>query len=285
MARKKVETTVATTEQEVVEKVTGTVEATATPLQEDKKSEKEVPMVEPINLKEQKKDYNRLIGLVKREYSKVEISSLNIAFALHQIYSQELYLHDGFKNISECGEEHFNLSKTTVNAFINVIEKFAKRDEKGNVLYGKEQAIIEEYEKFTWSKLCLLTSVPAEYLDEFYSSMTAKQIREKKAEISKRITANEESKIIEDAEAEENASTAVDAEESENADAEENGEIESGTRRGIIPMRSCCSVNELKEICSDDAYMFAMNLQFEKFCKEYGTDKFPHIEIMFTFAE
>lgn len=272
MAKKKLE--------ETVEKVMGTVEeASAIPASE----KQEFPMVEPINLKEQKKDYNRLIGLVKREYAKVEISSLNIAFALHQIYSQELYMHDGFKNISECGEEHFNLSKTTVNAFINVIEKFAKRDDKGNVLYGKEQGIIEPMENFTWSKLCLLTSVPTEYLGEFYSAMTAKQIREKKAEISKLITSNDESKIIEDAEV--NKEPSAVSEEAVETESKETAEVETGARRGIIPIRSCCSVEELKAVCTDDAYLFAMKLQFENFCKEYGIEKLPHIEIMFTFAD
>ena len=101
MARKKLETTKAVETTSTIvgngteEKVTATVEPTVT----DKTEEKELPMVEPINLKEQKKEYNRLVGLIKREYGKVENSSLNIAFALHQIYSQELYLHDGFKNI------------------------------------------------------------------------------------------------------------------------------------------------------------------------------------------
>lgn len=282
MARKKnVETTGTIVGQGTEEKVVGTVETTTAPTTE----EKELPMVEPINLKEQKKEYNRLVGLIKREYGKVENSSLNIAFALHQIYSQELYLHDGFKNISECGEEHFNLGKTTVNAFINVIEKFGKRDENGNILYGKEQTIIEEFEKFTWSKLCLLTSVPNEYLELFDSSMTAKQIREKKQEIAKLITSNEETKVIEE---EEEAGTEevlpTDSnEESEEAEADE--ATDNSNRRGVIPLHSCCSIEELKEVCTDEALMFAMKLQFEKLCKEIGTDKIPHIEIMFTFNE
>lgn len=281
MARKKnVETTGTIVGQGTEEKVVGTVETTTAPTAE----EKELPMVEPINLKEQKKEYNRLVGLIKREYGKVENSSLNIAFALHQIYSQELYLHDGFKNISECGEEHFNLGKTTVNAFINVIEKFGKRDENGCILYGKEQTIIEEFEKFTWSKLCLLTSVPSEYLELFDSSMTAKQIREKKQEIAKLITSNEETKVIEEAETgTEEVLPTESNEEAEEAEADE--AIDSSNRRGIIPLRSCCSIEELKEVCTDEALMFAMKLQFEKLCKEIGTDKIPHIEIMFTFSE
>lgn len=283
MARKQKENTTTTTPvpttEEAIEKVTGTVEPTET-----YKGEKELPMVEPVNLKEQKKEYNRLVGLIKKEYGKVENSSLNIAFALHQIYSQELYLHDGFKNISECGEEHFNLGKTTVNAFINVIEKFGKRGEDGNLLYGKEQSIMEEYEKFTWSKLCLLTSVPNEYLELFDSSMTAKQIREKKQEIAKLITTNEESKVIEEAETE----TTIEEPATEESEATETDEAEADdttNRRGIIPMRSCCSVEELKDFCLDEANMFAMKMQFDKFCKEYGTDKLPHIEIMFTFND
>lgn len=287
MARKKLENTKAVETTSTIvgngteEKVTATVEPTVT----DKTEEKELLMVEPINLKEQKKEYNRLVGLIKKEYGKVENSSLNIAFALHQIYSQELYLHDGFKNISECGEEHFNLGKTTVNSFINVIEKFGKRDENGNILYGKEQSITEEFEKFTWSKLCLLTSVPCEYLGLFDNSMTAKQIREKKQEIAKLITSNEEPKVIDEAETEPSETVKSETTETETVESDSENESDETNRKGIIPMRSCCSVEELKEVCADETLMFAMKLQFEKLSKEFGADKLPHIEIVFTFNE
>lgn len=244
------------------------------------------PSVTAIDLKEQKKDYNRLVGLIKREYGKVETSSLNIAFALHQIYNEELFRLDGFKNISECGEEHFNLGKTTVNGFINVVERFGKVDENGNIIYGKEQGIIEQFEKFTWSKLCLLTSVPDEYLGEFDSSMTAKEIRKKKEEIAKQISANENPELIE-AEAEKTEAGMPEhdeAEAEETAEAENNGKEEMA-RRCIVPLYSCTTMEEFKALLENKELLLAMGLHVDKLNKDIAKDKVPHIEVMFTYID
>ena len=242
--------------------------------------------VTAIDLKEQKKDYNRLVGLIKREYKKVESSSLSIAFALHQIYTEELYRIDGFKNISECGEEHFNLGKTTVNGFINVVERFGKTDANGNILYGNEQGIVEDFEKFTWSKLCLLTSVPDEYLAEFDSTMTAKQIREKKAEIAKLISDNEEPKLIEDAD----KKTETDMNEQSETETEDSAETEKDdkeemARRCIIPLYSCTTMTEFKALLENEELLKAMEMHVNKLNSDTAKDKVPHIEVMFTFID
>ena len=67
------------------------IETTATVNAEEVKAEVMNPPVTAIDLKERKKEYNRLVGLIKKEYKKVENSSLGIAFALHQIYTEEMY--------------------------------------------------------------------------------------------------------------------------------------------------------------------------------------------------
>ena len=240
--------------------------------------------VTPIDLKEQKKEYNRLIGLIKKEYKKVETSSLGIAFALHQIYKEELFRIEGFKNISECGEEHFNLGKTSVNAFINVIERFAKVDENGNTIYGNEQGICEQFEKFTWSKLCLLTSVPEEYLDQFDSTMTAKQIRDKKGEIAKLISNNDEPKLIEDAEAPKTTDIV------EQTEAEADTEVEADDReemakKCLLPLFSCSTMAEFKALLENKELLLAIEMQIDKLEKGITKDKVPHIEIMFTYID
>lgn len=249
------------------------------------------PSVTAIDLKEQKKDYNRLVGLIKREYVKVEKSSLTIAFALHHIYVDELFRIDGFKNISECGEEHFNLGKTTVNAFINVIERFAKVDENGHIIHGDGQGIKEDFEKFSWSKLCLLTSVPDEYLGEFYSSMTAKEIREKKAEIAKLISCNDESNIIEaNEDVVSNGKSGHDkigADES-GADAsadDEEPNAEEMARRCLVPLYSCTTMEEFENLFDNKELLFAMGLHVDKLCRDIAKDKIPHIEVMFTYID
>lgn len=244
------------------------------------------PSVTAIDLKEQKKNYNSLIGLIKREYAKVEKSSLSIAFALHHIYKEELFRIDGFNNISECGEEHFNLGKTTVNSFINVVEKFGKKDDKGNVLYNEQQGIREDMEKFSWSKLCLLTSVPDIFLHEFDSSMTAKEIREKKAEIAKLISADENGDVIDTPEdepttdkSEHDSSEASDTEEQEQENEEEMA------KRCIVPLYSCTTMEEFKKLLENEELLLAMGMHVDKLSKDIAKDKVPHIEVMFTYID
>lgn len=238
-----------------------------------------------IDLKEQKKDYNRLVGLIKREYGKVETSSLSIAFALHQIYTEELYRIDGFKNISECGEEHFNLGKTTVNSFINVIERFGKVDANGNIIHGKEQGIVEDFEKFTWSKLCLLTSVPDEYLEQFDSSMTAKQIREKKAEIAKLINDNEEPKLIEDVDKTKDSKESEETDANSSEDSDETENADEIAKRCVVPLYSCTTMEELKALLGNAELLTAMGKHIDKLNKDIAKGKLPHIEVMFTYLD
>ena len=260
------------------------IETNATVNGEEAKAEIMNVPVEAIDLKEQKKEYNRLIGLIKKEYKKVENSSLGIAFALHQIYYKEMYRIDGFKNISECGEELFNLGKTTVNGFINVVEKFGKTDKAGNILYGSEQGIMEQFEKFSWSKLCLLVSVPTEYLDQFDSSMTAKQIRDKKAEIAKLISDNSESPLIEDTEAGKENTDIIEQTEAEAHEEADVADKEEMSRR-YLPICSCTTMAEFKALLENKELLLAIEMQVDRLSKDIAKDKVPHIEVVFTYID
>lgn len=234
-------------------------------------------------LTEQKKEYNRLVGLVKKEYGKVETSSLNIAFALHQIYAQELYLIDGFKNISECGEEQFNLGKTTVNSFINVVDRFGKIDDDGNIIYGKDQGIIDKFEKFTWSKLCLLTSVPDQYLDQFYSSMTAKQIREKKADIVKLINKSDESKLIDDSDA---AISIPSQSDLTVHDDFINSEIRDDLiNKHSISLYSFTSIEELRPLLLDNDLISSIENRVDRLNNDTDNRRLFHIEVVLSYSD
>lgn len=260
------------------------IETKATVNGEEVKAEvMNAPTVTPIDLKSQKKEFNRLCGVIKKEYGKVESSSLNIAFALHQIYKEELFRISGFNTIVEFSEENFNIAKTSTHGFISVIDKFAKKDSDGNIIYTEERGIIEQFEKFSWSKLTLLTSVPTEYLEEFDSTMTAKQIREKKVEIAKLISDNSEPKLIEDAEATTNdditEQTDADMEESTDADTSDKEEIS----RKYLPICSCKTMDEFKALLENKELLLAIEMQIDRLCKDISEDKVPHIEVVFTY--
>lgn len=227
----------------------------------------------------QKKQYNSLVGVIIKEYDKVETSSLRIAFALHEIYQNGFYELDGFKNIYEFGADRFNLARGTVNNFINIVEKFALRDAEGTILTGKESGLVPEMEKFSFSKLCLLVSVPSEYWIEFYSAMTAKEIREKKAEIAKRIEAEEDDGLLEAEESDTTDAmnppeTAAD-EESEEAD----GDTTDGRKHCFLHILSCTDLSEMAKKLSDSSVLEMLCNQLEAFKKELPSGTVTKVSI------
>lgn len=232
----------------------------------------------------QKKQYNSLVGAIMKEYDKVEASSLKIAFALHEIYQNGFYEYDGFKNIYEFGADRFNLAKGTVNNFINIVEKFALRDANGEIVTGKESGLIPEMEKFSFSKLCLLVSVPSEYWTEFYSAMTAKEIREKKAEIAKRIEAEENGGLLEAEE--ESADTDVMNPPETDADAEtEQAEdaAEDERKHCFLGVMSCTDFSEMATKLSDTAFVKMLSEQLEAFKQKLPSGTVTKVTIGLTY--
>ena len=232
----------------------------------------------------QKKQYNSLVGAIMKEYDKVEASSLKIAFALHEIYQNGFYEYDGFKNIYEFGADRFNLAKGTVNNFINIVEKFALRDANGEIVTGKESGLIPEMEKFSFSKLCLLVSVPSEYWTEFYSAMTAKEIREKKAEIAKRIEAEENGGLLEaeeesaDADVMNPPETDADAETEQAEDA-----AEDERKHCFLGVMSCTDFSEMATKLSDTAFVKMLSEQLEAFKQKLPSGTVTKVTIGLTY--
>ncbi|MDO5836978.1 MAG: hypothetical protein Q4P17_10755 [Methanobacterium sp.] len=135
---------------------------------------------------DEKRRYKSLCNRISKEYSNVENSSLKISFYLYEIYKKKYFSIGDFKNIYDFAYYHFGLSRATCNNFINVIEKFALKDESGNVILNDENKLIDGFERFAFSKLCLLVSVNLsleDILKIFDPVMSARTIREKKREL------------------------------------------------------------------------------------------------------
>ncbi len=216
-----------------------------------------------------KKRYNSLIGVITKEYTKVETSTLKIAYALQEIYSTKMYEGE-YKNIYELGAEKFNLAKGTINNFINVVERFALRDENGAILRDKEAEIKEEMKGYTWTKLCMLVSVPEEYLSMFHIGMTCSEIREKKAEVASLISNEAPTNII-DCDAKEietdGSDEATEAEEPETENEEpENEEPENDDflKRAFLPFIGCFEVKDLIEQFKSEEFQAHLASEYEK---------------------
>lgn len=132
------------------------------------------PVVAPS--KEKVMAYKKDIALIKKELDKVESSTLNIALAIHRIYSTKSYELVDYKNICELAKDMFGFSKSTCYNFINIVEKFGI--ESNGVWH-----IDEQYKGFTYSQLLALIDVEEQKIGLFSSDMSVRDIKAKVKEI------------------------------------------------------------------------------------------------------
>lgn len=125
---------------------------------------------------EDKRLYKSCVTAIQKEYQKVEISSLKIAFLLHKVYKKKLYKIDSYKNIYDFAKDKFELARGTTSNFINVCEKFGVFDEE-NLL-----DIRDDMKDYGMSKLTLLLNCPDDFIDQCDPSMSVREIREMKRE-------------------------------------------------------------------------------------------------------
>uniref|UniRef100_UPI004057B76A hypothetical protein n=1 Tax=Acetatifactor sp. TaxID=1872090 RepID=UPI004057B76A len=119
---------------------------------------------------------------IKTELAKIDNSFEKIAFNLYWFSHNKAYEQLGYKTFADLASKEFNIAKSTAYNFINVVERFAERDEKGEVV----ERIREEYKDFKSSKLIALLDVPMdEQLSEFDADMSVRDIKKKVKELTK----------------------------------------------------------------------------------------------------
>lgn len=134
-------------------------------------------------------DMKKSVNAIKKEIKSVETSSLKIAFELYHIYDKKGYQVLGAKDIYELGKKEFGLARGTVNGWINVVDSFAKRDDKGNVL----PEIQEQFAKFSMSQLLVMQNMTTDALLEIKPEMSVRDIKKLKKGDTDTDTDNEES--------------------------------------------------------------------------------------------
>lgn len=125
-----------------------------------------------------KRRYNCLQKSIAKEYMSVEKSSLNIAFFLHEVYRDKYYEIDGYRNIYDFASDKFNIARGTCNNFINIVERFGKKD----ILDNYVGELKDEFKDFTFSKLIILLGVDDKKISLFNPNMTVKEIKAKREE-------------------------------------------------------------------------------------------------------
>ena len=166
-------------------KKTTTTKATATvtkPVATPEKSlatpKKETPEVATMSTdvfsKEMLTELDKRTKAIKNSICKIDSSFETIAFNLYWINSKEAYKAKGADSIAKYAADMFGYEKTTCYALIAVVARFAKRDDKGNIL----EQFDERYKGYGSSKLSLMVGLTDEQIQTALKpEMSVREIR------------------------------------------------------------------------------------------------------------
>lgn len=110
---------------------------------------------------------------IRNELKKIDGAFEKIAFNLHWFYVTEAFKAVNYKNIYDMAAKEFGISRGTTSNFINIVERFAERDENGKIL----DRIAERYSGFGSSKLILMLGCDEEKLLSINPKMSVREIK------------------------------------------------------------------------------------------------------------
>ncbi len=110
---------------------------------------------------------------IKNELKKVDSAFERIAFNLYWFYENKAFEVVGYKNIYDMASKEFGIARGTTSNFINVVDRFAERDENGNVI----ERISKNYKDFKSSQLIAMLGKSDEELKEIDAEMSVREIK------------------------------------------------------------------------------------------------------------
>jgi hypothetical protein len=116
---------------------------------------------------------------ISKSLNNVQSSFTRIAFDLHWISSTSAFGLLGYKNIYDYAAKEHGIARGTCSDFIHIVERFAKRDDAGNIL----EEIRPELKDYQSSKLIALLGVTDAQLTEFSVDMSVRDIKKKVKEL------------------------------------------------------------------------------------------------------
>lgn len=174
--------------------------------------------------------FNKLKIGIEKGFMKASAAYVDIACALWQIYHNEYYRIDNYKNIAEFALDAFEIKKTATHNYIRVVEKF------GNITDGKATGLQDAYKDFKCSQLVNMLSFTPEQIEAVQPDWSVRKI----VEFGKQPLAIE-TEDPEDAQQEVIDSEATEIEDVEESETMNSPEIETGR----VPLKMCNSFEEL----------------------------------------
>lgn len=118
-------------------------------------------------------EFKKRSEVIKDSIGKIDLSLEKIAFNLHWINAKQAYKADGFDTIVKYAQDTFGYQKSTCYSLISVVDRFAKRDDKGVML----EEFDDRVKGFSASKLSLMVNLTDHDIDSLKPTMSANEIR------------------------------------------------------------------------------------------------------------
>ena len=118
-------------------------------------------------------EFHKRTKAIKNSIGKIDSSFESIAFNLHWINAKQAYKSEGYDTIVEYADEHFGYQKSTCYSLISVVDRFAKRDEKGVFT----EAFEDRVKGFSVSKLSLMINLTDTEIDSLKPTMSVREIK------------------------------------------------------------------------------------------------------------
>lgn len=138
-----------------------------------KKEETAVAMSTDAFSKEILTEFQKRSKAIKSAIGKIDTSFESIAFNLHWINTKQAYKAEGFPTIIEYAAEAFGYQKSTCYSLIAVVDRFAKRNGKGEML----EAFEERVKGFSVSKFSLMVNLTDSEIDSLKPTMSVRDIK------------------------------------------------------------------------------------------------------------
>lgn len=152
---------------------------TAPPVEDTNKTEVEAKKAQEAKDIETLKEAKKRKLSISKSLNNVQSSFTRIAFDLHWISSTSAFGLLGYKNIYDYAAKEHGIARGTCSDFIHIVDRFAKRDEAGNIL----EEIRPELKDYQSSKLIALLGVTDAQLTEFSIDMSVRDIKKKVKEL------------------------------------------------------------------------------------------------------
>lgn len=118
-------------------------------------------------------EFHKRVKTIKDSIGKIDTGFEKIAFNLHWINSKQAYKSEGFDSIVKYAESAFGYQKTTCYSLIGVVDRFAKRDEKGCFL----ESFDDRVKGYSVSKLSLMVNLTDAEIDTLNPGMSVRDIK------------------------------------------------------------------------------------------------------------